>query len=155
MAGEGVNRGDVAEWLRREHQALTALGKVLREHIALMPEAGAPDWLRGLRAAFERLRAHLEQNFAAQEKGRFFQNLLDLRPTLSKQVERLRREHTELLRMADRIRAELAEIDAADRLLAADLSARIQRFLAVVAQHEQRESTITLLVFNEELGGGD
>lgn len=143
----------LAAWLRQEHEALVQLTDVLKRHIAAMPQADLTDWLHGLSAAFERLMFHLERNFAAQETGGYMENLLELRPTISRRVEALKREHGELLRMGQRIREDLRATRAEERLLVADASARILRFMAVVAQHEQREDTLTLLVFNEDLGG--
>jgi hypothetical protein len=37
-------------------------------------------------------------------------------------------------------------------VLVADACARLQRFMAVVGQHEQRESMIVLFAFNQDLG---
>lgn len=153
MTVERMKPGELAAWMRAEHAALRRLTDVLKQHIATMPETGLADWLHGLRAAFERLRAHLERNFAAQERDGYMDDLIARRPGVSREVTRLKREHGELMRMADRIRAELAETSAEDHLLVADGSARIQRFIAVVGQHEHREDTLTLLVYNEDLGG--
>jgi hemerythrin-like domain-containing protein len=153
MATERMQPSELAAWMRAEHDALRRLTDVLKQHIAAMPELALDEWLHGLRVAFDRLRAHLERNFAAQERDGYLDDLIARRPSVAREVARLKCEHGELMRMADRIRAELAETAAEDRLLVADGSARIQRFIAVVSQHEQREDTLTLVVYNEDLGG--
>ena len=153
MATESMSPSELAAWARQQHESLTALSKVIKQHIAAMPETVAAEWLQGLRAAFDRLRVHLERNFATQESGGYLQNLLDLRPWMSNEVERLKSEHTQILQLADYIRTALSETQASDLLLIGDICARTSRFMSVVAQHEQRETTFTLLVFNEDIGG--
>ena len=155
MGTESMSDDELAAWMQAEHQATKTLTKVIREHIAIMPESNHDKWLDGLRAAFARLTAHLQRNFKAQESGGYLKFIIEQRPTLTNEVERIRSEHTELLRMADRIRVDLAEATTADRLLIADASARIQRFIAVVAQHDQRENMLTLFVFSQDIGSGE
>ena len=155
MAAEHMSPEELAEWMRSEHEALQALNKVLRQHIAAMPEVNLDDWLRGLTAGFERLRTHLERNFAAKEADGYLNIVVEKRPTLSPQVEAIQREHGEILHMAEAILRDLAKTQPENRLLLADMSARVQRFMAVVAQHDQRENMITLLVFNQDIGDTD
>ncbi len=140
---------------RDHYQALLGLNKVLKEHIAAMPEADITRWLNELRTAYDRNYSHLQSMFKTQEECGMLDQLLERRPSLSGVVDRLKHEHGELLQMAESIRDDLAATTPEDRLLAADACARIQRFNAIVAQHEQRENMITMLVFNEELGAGD
>lgn len=153
MTAEHMSPEELAEWMRHEHEALQSLNKILRQHIAGMPEVNLGDWLRGLQAGFERLRTHLERNFAAKESGGYLSIVVEKRPTLSPQVESIRREHGEILRMAEGILRDLEEVKPETRLLLGDVCARVQRFMAIVAQHDQRENMITLLVFNQDFGG--
>lgn len=155
MGTDGMNPGELAKWMQEERDAFRTLTKVIKQHVAAIPDSNLGEWLHGLRSAFDRLEAHLKRNFDAQETGGYMQNLLELRPTMSREVDRLKHEHHELQHMSDRIRADLSETRAEDRLLVGDACARVLRFVAIVGQHEQRENTITLLVFNEELGAGE
>ncbi len=141
-----------AKRMQAEHRAFQQLSQVLREHIAVLPAAPNAQWIDGLRAGFERLHAHIQRTIAIKEKDGYLQSMLRERPTLSRQVEAIRGEHGQLLHMADAIQAELAQVRSDDRVLIADLCARIQRFMAVVGQHEQRESMIVLFAFNQDLG---
>jgi hemerythrin-like domain-containing protein len=143
---------DLARWMRTEHDALKELNKLIRQHIADMPEINRADWLRGLKIAFERLRAHLERHYAAKEADGYLRMVIDMRPTLSNQVERMRREHDEILRLAARALRDLNDVMPDNRLLIGDICARIQRFMAVVADHEQREIMITMYVFSQDIG---
>lgn len=70
-------------------------------------------------------------------------------------AEWLQSEHPQLLYMARRIHQDLADVQPAQALLLADLSARVQRFIAVIDQHDQRENMITLVVTSQDIGAGD
>jgi hemerythrin-like domain-containing protein len=155
MGTESMSARDFGAWMQDEHTTMSVMAKVLREHIAAMPESGLGDWLHGLQVAFGRLQKHLGRNFEAQEAGGYLAPILEQRPTLSRQVDAIQLEHGQLLQMAARISEDLSRARAEDRLLVADSSARIQRFMAVVAQHNQRENMITLFVFNQDIGSGE
>lgn len=155
MGKANRSQAELAEWMRNEHLALVDLNKVIRQHIAAKPEVVLAEWLRGLKLAFERLRAHLERHFAAKEEDGYLSMVVEQRPTLSGQVEKMRREHGEILQMAGRILEEAAEVQPENRLLVADICARIQRFMAVVADHDQREVMLTMFVFSQDIGGKD
>lgn len=152
---ESMSDNDLAAWMQTEHQTLVRLGKLLKEHIAVMPEGNLGGWLGSLREGFGRLAAHLERHFTAKEADGYLEHVIACQPTLARQVEQCRHEHVELARLAKRIEAELAETTPEDRVLVADAVARIQRFLAVVGAHEQRENMITLFAFNQDIGSGE
>lgn len=145
----------LARWMQEQQKALRSLAQVLREHIVALPAQDPAVWLDGLRRAFVRLHTHLGEHFAGQEHGGYLTHIVEVRPTLSTQLERSRHEHGELLKMAARIVNELEQTQPGDQLLIADLSARIQRFLAVVQQHEQRECMLSMFALNTDLGCGD
>jgi hypothetical protein len=139
--------------MQEQHQALVALNRVLKEHIVGQPGVECKDWLHGLREGFKRLRSHLKANFDVKRDGGYLSHVTEVRPTLSKQVDKIKHEHEEILRMAGWIVDELEQVECTDRLLIADACARIQRFMAIVSQHDQREAMITMLVFNQDIGG--
>ncbi len=143
---------EVGQRLQEEHKALRQLTQMLKEHIAAMSGTSTGQWLDGLRTGFDRLHAHVTRTFAMKEEDDYLAAILRERPTLAKQVEAIKAENPQLQRMADGIRAELADLSSEERLLVADVCARIQRYLAVVAQHEQRENMIVLFAFNQDLG---
>lgn len=149
---DGMTPDQVSEWMMNERKNLTELTKLLRQHIAAKPEVNLAEWLRGLRAGFERLIMHLRRHYAAKQADGYLSMVTEQRPTLSKQVERLRTEHEEIMHMGTQILEELTRIDAAQYLLVADVCARVQRFMAVVADHDQREIMITMYVFSQDMG---
>ncbi len=143
---------ELALRLQEEHKALHELSRVLREHIAATPTTPNANWLNGLRTAFDRLHAHIQRCIDMKVQDGYLETILKERPTLAEQVGSIKNEHGQVLRMADAIRNELAQIRPEDRLLIADASARVQRFMAVVGQHEQRENMIVMFAFNQDLG---
>ena len=143
---------ELALRMQAEHQAFAQLSQMLREHIALTSTAPGQQWLDGLRAAFERLHAHVQRTIAIKEKDGYLQSILRERPTLARQVEAIQSEHGQLLHMAAALQSEVAQAQPADHVLLADICARIQRFMAVLGQHEQRENMIVLFAFNQDLG---
>ncbi len=139
--------------MQEEHKALHQLIQVLKEHIAATPGTNLGQWLEGLRCGFERLYEHISRTIAIKEEDGYLETILKQRPTLSKQVGSIKQENGQLIRMAAAIRHELSETGPEERLLIADVCARIQRYMAVVGQHEQRENMIVLFAFNQDIGG--
>lgn len=150
-----ANEQDFAKMMQEQRIALLELTRVLKEHIVKQPGINCEDWLHGLRVGFHRLRKHLQEMYEAKQTGGYLEHVLELRPNLSGQVERIRHEHDEILKMSGWIINELDEVGCTDRVLIADATARIQRFMAISMQHNQRESMLTMLVFNQDLGGFD
>lgn len=149
----GPNLDDeLAMRLQEEHKALAKLSQVLKEHIAAMPSVNFGAWLDGLRTAFDRLHAHIQRCIEMKVKDGYLETILKERPTLGRQVEGIKAEHGQILRMSEAIRNDLAGTRPEDRLLVADACARVQRFMAVVGQHEQRENMIVMFAFNQDLG---
>lgn len=139
--------------LQEEHKTLMQLTQVLKEHIAVMPSANLGPWFQGLRVAYDRLYAHVERCVAMKEKDGYLEVILKERPTLSKQVASIKSEHGQLLKMGQTVHDELAATRPEDYLLIGEACARVQRFISVVAQHDQRENMIVLFALNQDLGG--
>jgi hemerythrin-like domain-containing protein len=139
--------------LQSEHKALMQLSQVLNEHIAAMPSANLTQWLAGLRAAFDRLHAHIERCIAMKVQNGYLETILKEKPALAKQVESIQADHGQILRLGAGIRSELAALRPEDRLLVGDACARVQRFMSTVTQHEQRENMVVLFAFNQDIGG--
>lgn len=138
--------------LQEEHKTLLQFSQTLREHIASQPGEGIAPWLQELSGAFDRLFAQIQRCFEMKSKGGYLETILTEHPTLARQVESIRNEQGQLLRMGDGIRRDLADTRPEDRVLVADACARVQRFMAIVAQHEQRENMIVMFAFNQDLG---
>lgn len=138
--------------LQAEHAALMQLTQLVKQHIAGAGGGAAGPWLEGLRVAFGRLQAHIERDLAMKEKDGYLETIMRERPMLARQVEAIKIEHPQLLTMAEGLRRDLEQARPHEKLLMADVCARVQRFMAVVAQHEQRENMLVLFAFNQDLG---
>ncbi len=139
--------------LQEEHKALLQLSQVLKEHIAAMPSQNIGNWLDGLRTAYDRLLAHIQRCIQIKVQDGYLETILKGRPTLANQVESIKAEHPQLVSMGEGIRRDLAATTAEERILVGDACARVQRFMAIVGQHEQRETMIVMFAFNQDLGG--
>ena len=152
MSKEDMTPEQLSEWMKQEREILGELTKLLRQHIAARPEVNLGEWVRGLRAAFDRLLMHIQRHYAAKQEDGYLSMVIEQRPTLSQQVERLRLEHEEILHMGTQIQEELASMTPEQYLRVADACARVLRFMAVAADHDQREIMITMYVFNQDMG---
>lgn len=139
--------------MQDEHKALHQLVQVLKQHIIAMPVTNPGAWLDGLRAGFDRLFEHVRRTFELKRQDGYLNVVTRQRPTLTKQVEAIYNEHAQLVQLGEFIRRELAELQPPQSVLIADASARIQRYMAVLGQHEQRENMLALFAFNQDLGG--
>ena len=144
---------ELAEWMKSEHQALHELNRVIKEHMAQRPDVGLGDWLKGLKLAFERLRVHLERNFSAQEQGGYLSVVTEKRPSLASQVEAIRGEHEQILKMCSDIINDLEQTPPDHKLIINDICARIDRLMTVGDEHERREVMLTMAVCSMDLGG--
>ncbi len=143
---------ELGQRLQDEHKALLQLSQMLKAHIAAATGSDPTRWLEGLRVAFDRLHAHIERCIAMKERDGYLETILREYPALARQVEAIRAEHGQLLRLGDGVRKDLATARPADRLVLDDLCARVERLLAVITQHEQRENMIVLFALNQDLG---
>ena len=138
--------------LQEEHKALVQLSRVMKEHIAAQPTGNNTEWLRGLRVAFDRLYAHIERSFDMKARDGYLETILEEQPSLARQVESIKNENTQILRLGASIRAEVETLAPAESIVVNEACARIQRFMTVVAQHEQRENMIFMFAFNQDIG---
>jgi hemerythrin len=91
----------------------------------------------GLRGLIEELRQKLRAHFDAEEDEGYFGLVVSALPTLSKQVTRLRKEHTEFLVLVDHMLA-LAEPGGDREALKAAVSGFLEHFSA----HERSENRL-------------
>ncbi len=146
---------DFGKWMREEHAKVAELSGKLRRKVAAVPRSGFEIWLGELRREFEHLRAHHSRHMAYEEEGGYLAPVLERRPTLSMEVERLRSEHAQLGRIMTALHATLAELSADDRLLLRDCCSRIGMLLSYIEEHEGRENLIVLSVFTNDIGTKD
>ena len=78
--------------------------------------------------------------------------MLEIRPALSPQVDRLLHEHSECIRIMNAIHAMLNELQPEDQLLVRDCCRRITDLLCYVEHQEDEENTLVSFAFTQDLG---
>lgn len=146
---------ELVRWMRREHRKVEDLARVLRERVAGVPRTGLDGWIGGLREQFAHMRAHLHKHMALEEREGYMAVVLERRPALASEVDRLQHEHAEFTRLMDGIHHALADLTASDRLLVRDCCHRINNFLSYIEHHEAHENLIVVSVFTHDIGTED
>jgi hemerythrin-like domain-containing protein len=150
MAGE-----DVAAWMKQEHAKVEELAARLRQKTATVPRAGLEQWIVDVRNELEHLRAHLQKHFALEEEGGYLTQVIERRPTLSGEVDRLRSEHSQLAGIMDDMYRSVSTVTPSEELVLRDCCHRIGQFLCYLTEHESRENLIVLSVFTHDIGTKD
>ncbi|MBX3394063.1 MAG: hemerythrin domain-containing protein [Phycisphaerae bacterium] len=146
---------DIAKWIHDEHARVQEFTYDVRKQLAVPPVGQLSDWLPRLRTSFSKLATHLRNHMAMEEEGGYMKGVERIRPTLSRKVEALHHEHSELDRLMRELDASIAELRPEDNLLIRHAIARIGMFLAYVEQHKHEEENLVMYAFNQDLGTGD
>ncbi len=150
-----MNAQEFARWMRDEHEIVKGLcGRVL-ERVAIVPQANQQKWIEEVRDAFDHLRAHLIKHFALEEQDGYLVSVVQRRPSLSREVDRLAHEHREITRILDDVHHAVHELRAEDSLLIRDCCNRIQNLLQYLERHESDENFLVITAFTDDIGGND
>lgn len=144
---------EIARRVRNEHERVNAILAEMEDALGGACASRDADWLDHVRERFERLRAHLHQHIALKERDGFLVPVLEHRPTLSPEVDRLRDAHREQLSLANDIFLELqgASLDA--RLRLDDCELRIRHLISEIRHHAEMEALLVTSAFCRDLGG--
>lgn len=143
---------EIAQWVREERERVEALMNRLRSEVAVVPRAGRDNWIRKVHQAFEHLRAHLIRHMLLEERDGYMSMVIERRPALSPEVERLRHEHEEFRVLLDEVYATLERLHPDDNLLVRDCCNRIHNLISYVEHHENDENLMVTYVFTHDLG---
>ena len=146
---------DFARWMREEHCKVEELATRLKEQIAYVPKANPAKWIEGLQEAFDHFRAHLIKHMALEETDGYMESVAERRPALSREIERLLREHASLSKIMNGIRQTLLELRPEQPLLIRDCCQRIRDLMAYNDQHDDNENLIVMSAFTDDIGTGD
>lgn len=150
-----MNAQELARWIRDEHEVVRDLSERVLEKVAIAPQANRQVWIQEVRDAFDHLRAHLVKHFALEEQDGYMVPVVHRRPSVSREVDRLAREHQEMIRLLDEIHRAVHEVQPDDHLLILDCCRRVQNFLQYVQRHESDENLLVMSAFTDDLGGVD
>lgn len=150
-----MDQHKLAEWMRTESDRVRELSNHLREHVIAVPSGTRAAWLEELGKRFDHLAAHVRGMMAIEEEDGYLLPVIELRPTLAKQVELLQREHGELRRLMDDLHLVVHGLKPDENLLIRDGCTRLQVFLGHVDRHEQHENHIVLYTLTQDMGVND
>ena len=143
---------EIAKRLCAEHARLREITAALKAAADGVPESNRQEWFTELKARYEQFRAHMTKRIALEDVGGFLKAVEQRRPTLSPQIEHLRRGHRRILQRINDVYYELTELDPADIEAADDCRLRMELILSEVAQHERSENLLVGFVFVQDVG---
>lgn len=146
---------EFARWMREEHATVQTLSNKIREAVAVIPKSNFGGWLKEVRDRFEHFRAHLTRHMAMEEQQGYLRAVVEERPTLALEVERLNHEHIELARIMDDLHMTLQTLSEEDRLQIRDCCSRISALLSYNDHHENDENLLITFVFTHDIGTKD
>ena len=150
-----MTKHELNAWIRLEHEKVEELANRLREKTAIVPRANMSFWISEVCERFDHFRAHLVKHMALEEQDGYLPAVVERRPALSGEVDRLHHEHQELRRIMDTLHQAVHELAAKDRLLARDCCCRIDQLLCYVDHHEELENNLVTLAFTQDIGTKD
>ena len=150
-----MNAHQVTSWMQTEHAKVRELAGNLGALTTAVPQQGLDAWVDDIRARFDHFRAHLYHHMALEEDGGYLESVLDVRPTLAADVERLRKDHKELGRIMDTIHQTLTDLKPEDRQQARECCYGIDCLLSYVEHHEKNENLLVTYVFTQDIGDHD
>jgi hemerythrin-like domain-containing protein len=92
---------------------------------------------------------------ALEENGGYLTPVIEMRPTLAADVERLRRDHQQMAEIMDTIHAALNDLNPQHRRSARECCYRIESLLSYVQHHERNENLLVTYVFTQDIGDHD
>lgn len=146
---------DLARWMREEHEKVHLLAETLQEKVAIVPRSNQGRWIQDARQAFDHLRAHMIKHMALEEQDGYMLCVVEQRPALASEVERLADEHAALAHVMDGIHQELHDLRPDNHLLILDCCRRIQNLLQYLERHEKDENLLVMTAFTNDLGTKD
>ena len=146
---------DLANWMREEHGKVEQLARRLQEHVGCVPNTNRAHWIEVAQKAFEHFRAHVTKHMALEEKDGYMSSVVERRPALSKEVDRLIEEHKAFTLIMDNIHHVLQTLRPEQSLLIRDCCHRIRSLLSYIEHHEKDENLMVISVFTDDIGTKD
>lgn len=146
---------DRIRWIRKEHAKVEQLVEALRAQVATVPKLRLADWIADTRTKFDHLRAHFTRHMALEEADGYLSGVLERRPSLANEVERLAHEHRELAEIMLSIHEQLSRMMPEDALLIRECASRIAALVGYIARHEDLENVMITSAFSDDIGSKD
>jgi hemerythrin-like domain-containing protein len=141
---------------RSEHDALLAAMHRLEAALAAAAPGREHPWNRRVLDHLRGLEGVLAEHVASAEgPGGVFGEIDQTRPTLVRRIERLRREHADLLRQAQALQRLAAHYGEDERPDAADIRRRAAALLGALRHHQAAEADVIFESFCTDIGTCD
>jgi hypothetical protein len=138
-----------ANTLRHQHQQLNSLMKAIASRF---DHERKPT--RNLVSLINALAVHLQMHFEFEESDGYFPSLASKRPHVSAQVEKLLREHKEMLAKVDTL-VNMAREDLAKARDTMNLAEQFYQLREQLSVHEHEENKLIQDVYNVDIGTKD
>ena len=103
------------------------------------PARAEPDMLRTVAVRIDSFKERLQEHFGTEEDGGLLQGIQDALPQTESDVRRLRAQHGRLAEALEKARAIARRADPAE---APALKSELDRFLAMMREHEREEDAL-------------
>ncbi|MBI3949695.1 MAG: hemerythrin domain-containing protein [Acidobacteria bacterium] len=146
----------IADELLREHEVERG---IVRQLELLVEEGGLvgqeSEWGRRMCDELSAFRRHLQRHFALEEEGGFMLEVVARMPQASEQVEKLRQEHGETLKVIDELIHDSSLLAYGTSLSLAELRNRILEVFSTIRRHEAEENELIQQIFYQEVSVAD
>jgi hypothetical protein len=134
------------------HQAILGL-----ERAAAAPAGGhEKQWQAGVIAALEELEDEIVDHIEVTERDHgLYDEIIDVAPRLSRNIEVLRGEHPEMQAATSALRARLASAPVRGDDAVADARHAIEHVLAQLVSHRRRGADLLWEAYSLDTGGGE
>lgn len=134
------------------YQAILAL-----EQAAARPAAAREErWLAGVVEALGRLEQEIADHIEITERPQgLYDEIIDIAPRLTHNVQRLRDEHPQMLDAASTLRTRLTTEPVGDAQSIDETRDEIQRVLGRLVKHRQRGADLVWEAYSRDIGGAD
>lgn len=156
-ACSNVDRGGaLARQTRGEHDALLVAMHQLEAALGAAAPGREHCWNDRVRENLSGVQSALERHVASAEAEQGLFAEIDLtRPTLVRSVERLRREHIDLVQQAEALRRQVAHYGVEERPAFENIRQQAARLLEALRHHQAREADLIFESLYTDIGAGD
>lgn len=145
---------EITQHALEEHQAVREKRQEILDFLEERTFDSDEEWAVACMDVFRPFFEHLRQHFNLEETGGFMKPVLEVRPTLHPQIEKLKQEHVEMLEAGNLVLKCLDGQPNVDWTLE-DVCSRILNLLDVLEEHEEAENRLLVTAFHTDLGSGD
>ncbi len=150
-----MNDHQIARQTREEHRKLDQEIELLTLRLCPRSEVSLKTWFAHCTEHFRHFHTQLRRHMELEEYGGFLKAVRERRPTLAREVEVLRDQHRDMLKVCTAIEEFLEDCRVPTAADEARVRSDIEQLLASLEAHEQQENRLVQQVFVQDIGSGD